>query len=216
MALDRLTQAGKNISKTYKNTDFVTRRYSENFPQIEKMRDVFGFVGSFIFEFKTQRPGNHVLLNLFFEPIFDENSVVRYDKLPLAITQTGLSVGLEGEVGAQNIFYPVSYLGDLNFAGGDNYSVVFQIETFGNIGIVDHKVVFEEGGVFVTDVTTITATTITIPLNYSKLLDPPRTIAHNAYIYGSATGMSAGAWLYYKSVQMFKNGFPYEPRVIGI
>lgn len=214
MATDNLNQLGKALKKYTNTIDASTRRVAENFPQIERLRDVIGTVGSYVMEFKTYKREANVSLNLFFQEVFDEHLVALITKMPLTITQTGLSIGLPGDVGAQNVWYPIAYLGDLNFELG-SYSVVFTYTQSGT-GTFDYKVSFDLGEKIVTPVVVTTGTTITVPLVEANIVSPPTRIIHGVYIYALASSMSVASWLHYATSAIYLNGQPYTPRVIGI
>ena len=83
MYRDKLNQVGKKIRETKESSDAALRRYSENFPKIERVRDVVqagqSTVGTidvnspiacdFELYFKTKQDSNRVLLDLVFLPL---------------------------------------------------------------------------------------------------------------------------------------------------
>lgn len=216
MATDNLSQLGKTLKRTQDELVFTERRIAENIPEIERLRDQFGITFPFIQEFWIySEPRKHsAWISLrFYEP-FDPNAAVFTVDIPIAITQTGLSVGLAGKVGSQDIWYPLAYFGDLNFAGAD-YSVVFDIQTY-LTNTSEYKVSFREGEVNVTDITTIGSSTILVPVTAAKLLIPPNLIIHDVYVYGKVTSVDVSGWLYYETATLFRDGYLYSPRLIDI
>jgi hypothetical protein len=214
MATDNLTQLGKKLRKTNKEIEHSTRRVSENFFLVESLRDVIGSIGSYLMEFKTYQKNNNVHLNLFFEEVFDEGAIADITKLPITITDTGLSIGMEGNVGAENIWYPLVYLGDLNFQVG-SYSVILNYTKSGTL-TQEFKISHDLGEVILTPVVTIGGSTVTIPIVESNVVSPPTRIIHDVYIYGLITGISVAGWIHYSTAEIYLNGQPYEVRQIGI
>ena len=215
MATDNLNQLGKALRKNKDESSNNTRRIALNFPLVERKRDFFGLTRPYrmeFFSFNTKQESFH--LNIKFLEIFDPNAVPSIATIPITITETGNSVGETGAVGIQGIWYPLVYLGDLNFSWGSDYSVIFDITTY-LTGTYEHKIVFDGGGVDLTSVTTITSTTITVPIVQSNVISPPNTILTNAYIYGRVTGLATAGWLHYDAATIFQDDLiVYTPRVI--
>lgn len=211
MAADTLKQLSKQLGRGIKSVEQTTRRFAENFPEVERLRDVIGILVPYTMEFKTYRTGNQVNLNVWIEPVFDEDAIKEAMVIPLTITQTGLGVGLNGQVGAADTWYPLVYMGDLNFEGGHSYAANFVISKYGT-GTYHHKVVFSTGGVDLTDVTTVGTTTIIVPVTGPNVLVPPNQIIYDAYIYGMVTDFSVAGWLHYESVSLTMDGQPYAAR----
>ena len=78
MQSDSLNQVGKSIKQGKKDARSALDRYSENFPKIERVRDIVSqdytategdAANDFIMYFKTKQDDNRVLLDLmFFRP----------------------------------------------------------------------------------------------------------------------------------------------------
>lgn len=219
MASDNLTQLGRTLRQSQNQVDHTIRRVSENFPMIETLRDTVGVLLPFKMEFFTYNKSassNIIHLNVSFSEPFDDEGVLDISQMPLTITQAGVDVGLDGEIGLQGIWYPLVRLGDLNFEGSPSFTIVFDISTFGT-GTYQHKIVFADGGVNLTSATTITGSTITVLVERANVLSPPKTIMRDAYIYGLVTGFSIAGWLHYAAASVFdSNGLLYTPRVIGV
>jgi hypothetical protein len=65
---DSLTQVGKYIRDTKKATDYNSKRASENFPSIERLRWYLDSYDPFKMEFRVARSNNKVTLSLTFYP----------------------------------------------------------------------------------------------------------------------------------------------------
>ncbi len=63
---DKLNQVGKFIRKSKEDSDYSLKRYSENFPQVERTRDSFDPTLNFNMKFKTKVPDNHISVDLNF------------------------------------------------------------------------------------------------------------------------------------------------------
>lgn len=217
MATDNLTQLGRTLRKTKNNINHSSRRISENFPLLEALRDAVSPIVPFRMEFDIYQVfTGHVSLSLKFLEEFDVNAGINLSRLPLSITDVGVSIGYPGEVGIEGVWYPLVKMGDLNFLASSSYTVVFDIVTYGT-GTYQHKIVFDGGGVNLTGSTIITSTQITVTVEQSNVISPPNTIMKDAYIYGLVTGFSPAGWLHYSSVTIYDaNGLLYTPRLIGV
>ena len=216
MATDNLSQLGRNLKNTKDNIKYVTRRVAENFPLVETLRDTVGILLPYKLEFYTfKNTRNQVNLTINIQEQFKTDAVTDLSLMPLTITQTGISVGLPGTVGIQNVWYPLVALRDLNFLASSSYKVVFDISTYGT-GSYFHKIVFEDGGVDLTSVTTITGSQITVNITQANVISPPKTTMYDAYIYGLVSGFSAAGWLHYSAATIFDMyNIVYTPRIIG-
>ncbi len=214
MASDNLSQLGKILQGNRQETGFNTRRVSLLFPLIERLRDFVGSTRPYRMEFYMYNQDHEsITLNMNFFEVFDQNAIADITTIPITISETGNGVGLEGGVGIEGVWYPLIFLGDLNFEWDAEYTVVLDISTYGT-GTYQHKIVFDGGGVDLTDESTITSTQITIPIVRSNVISPPNTILTNAYIYGRALSLSAAGWLHYDSATIYQDGVLYAPRII--
>lgn len=216
MARDNLNQLGKSLKNTQDKINFSQRRVAENFPKIERMRDHIGMGTNYKMEFQEDGYGS-IRLTLIINDDFDPNAVRLFSSdVPLTISQTGLSIGKTGKLGSEGNWYPLCYMGDLSFESGEDYSAVFGIETYGTF-TQSYKVSFTEGEVDVTGVTTITSTTVSVPMTFSNLVSPPNIVIHDVYVYGRMTSASAAAWIYYSTATRLREGFIlYTPRYITV
>lgn len=214
MASDNLNELGKVFKGNRKNTDFSTRRYSENFPMIECIREELDPNYPFLMEFFTyKQTPNLVMLDFRVFEGFDEDAKYDFSYIPLVVSQTGLAIGYdfpEAQIGIEGTWYPLVQLRDINFKVTDPLSVVFDIQKSGSMTI-EHKIVFDIGGVDLTSVTTIGASTITVPIVKTQVTDGTEVL--DAYIYGRVTGMSVAGYLYYAAATIFDQfGRIYTPK----
>lgn len=218
MATDNLKQLGYKLKRTFNETDFTTRRIAKLFPVIEKSRDLIGIssISNYKLEFKTYSKSNTASLNITVFESFDENITnPQYAQIPMTISQTGVSIGFAGNVGAENFWYPLAYLGDLNFQAG-NYSVVINYTKSGS-GTYSFKLANDIGDTVITP--TIGASTITIPIEKNSISYPGQ-IMYNSYIYGLVTGQPVGGWVYFNAFAVYiirypgATPMPYTPREI--
>lgn len=212
MASDNLNELGKIFRSNREDSDSSTRRYSENYPMIECIREEFDPNFSYYLEFYTyKKTSNQVFLDIMFLEEFDEEAKFDFSLIPLVVTQTGINVGFtDAHVGIEGVWYPLIQLMDLSFTSSTSYSVIFDIEKFGT-GTYQHKIVFDGGGVDLTSATTIAASTITVNIVGTNVTGGSEVL--DAYIYGRVTGFSGGGWLYYAAANIFNQyGQLYTPR----
>lgn len=76
---DTLKQVGKTIGKSKRDTEYNLTRYSQNFPMIERVLDIFDSVMPFVMEFITEIPKNNVSLNLYFYPLYNDKVCEIFD-----------------------------------------------------------------------------------------------------------------------------------------
>jgi hypothetical protein len=214
MASDNLKQLGKTFRGNREDTDSSTRRFAENYPMIECIREELDPNFPFTMEFFTYKDTpNQVFLDFKVFEEFNKDAKFDFSYIPVVISQTGLAIGFdfpEAQVGVEGVWYPLVQLRDINFLVTNPLSVVFDIQKSGTMTI-EHKIVFDGGGVDLTGVTTIGASTITVPISQTQVTGG--TEVRDAYIYGRITGVSVAGYLYYAAANIFDQwGRIYTPR----
>lgn len=214
MASDNLNELGKIFRGNRKDTDASTRRYSENYPMIETIREELDPNFPFLMEFFTYKETpNQVFLDFIVLEEFDPDAKFDFSYIPVVITQTGLPIPFEfneAQVGLEGSWYPLVQLRDINFLVTSSLSVVFDIQKSGTMTL-EHKIVFDTGGVDLTGVTTIGSTTITVPIVKGQVTGGNEVL--DAYIYGRITSMSVAGYIYYSAATVFDQfGRIYTPK----
>jgi hypothetical protein len=200
MAGDNLIQLGKTFKRTQDDIQFVTRRVSENFPMIERVRDEVAADFAFRQEFYIYHDRGHsVHMSLYFFEEFEYKTIVYHTEVPHTFT-----------VGDIGIWLPLVYLGDLNFEG-HNYSTIFSYSSTGTFDI-SFKVSFDTGEVDVTDVTTVGTSEFLVPLDYSNLVSPPDLIIDDVYVMGRLNSLSGT--LLISAATNFQDTALYSPHKI--
>jgi hypothetical protein len=70
MASDRLDQVGKYLGENKRDIDYAERRYAENFPLVERLRDSLDATHPFVVEFLTTHENNNVMITITFIEAF--------------------------------------------------------------------------------------------------------------------------------------------------
>lgn len=217
MAADRVKQLGKDFSKTYKDVGHSQRRIQENLPKIERHTDILGVLTPFEITFTAKEDANSAWLYLKFLPVFD-STIIDSQVLKITVSETGLPVGNEGEVGACGYWYPLLSMGDLNlehtYTTNQQFKAVFNYTSYGSQDYHFRLVWGTDGQSFrgMNDVISVGGGTITVPISYSILGVSPTTILRDVYIYLMMDNCAASSWFYISGVSLYLGPTEYVPR----
>lgn len=195
MAPDRVKQLGKDFGKTYKSVDTSKKRYQENFPKLDRTRDLLANETPYELGF-TLGSHNSAWLNIKILPVFDpELQLVK--PVQLTISETGLPIGKPGEVGVCGIWYELLTLRSLNMANGP-FTFKFDYQTYGS-ATYNFKISWTSQGnsntVYLNNgQVTMSGGIVTITISSSTV--GSTSILEDAYISIMASSCSQGSWIY--------------------
>lgn len=202
MATDRVKQFGKDLGKTYKDIKTSKTRIHENFPVIEKTRDLIALQLPYNLEFNAGTK-NSAYLNIRLFPDFDP-SIHMLKATEITITETGLPIGKPGEVGVCGFWYQILDMGDLNLANGPfyakfEYSSYLSMDYHWRISFDNET---EQPGIQVDDSVTMVGGELTITISTATLGLASDTILPNVRIYAMADNCEEASWIHISNANL--------------